>query len=66
MHLYLYIYIYIYIYIGIRNGVAALMKRTNPELVVTHCLAHRVELSFKDAIKSSKLYDKTITLLMGK
>lgn len=52
--------------IGIRNGVAALMKRTNPEIVVTHCLAHRVELSFKDAIKSSKLYDKTITLLMGK
>ncbi|XP_063408230.1 zinc finger protein 862-like [Mytilus trossulus] len=50
---------------GIRNGVAALMKRENPEIVVTHCLAHRVELSFKDAIKSSKLYDKTITLLLG-
>ncbi|CAG2231771.1 unnamed protein product [Mytilus edulis] len=50
---------------GIRNGVAALMKRENPEIVVTHCLAHRVELSFKDDIKSSKLYDKTITLLLG-
>lgn len=42
------------------------MKRENPEIVVTHCLAHRVELSFKDDIKSSKLYDKTITLLLGK
>ena len=34
---------------------------------MTHCLAHRLELGFKDAIKthSQKLYDRAMTLLIG-
>ena len=34
---------------------------------MTHCLAHRLELSFKDVTKtiSGRLYDKTMTLLLG-
>ena len=36
---------YLPVIVGIRNGVAALMRKDNPEIGVTHCLAHRVELS---------------------
>lgn len=36
-------------------------------MVATHCLAHRLGLAFKDAIKaaSPKFYEKTMTLLIG-
>ena len=57
--------------LGHKSGLAALLKRTQPEIVVTHCLGHRVELAFRDAMKSkgekviSDLYDRAITLLMG-
>lgn len=36
-------------------------------MLATHCLAHRLELAFKVAIKaaSPKLYEKTMTLLIG-
>lgn len=32
-------------------------------MLATHCLAHRMELAFKAA--SPKLYEKTMTLLIG-
>ena len=45
------------------------MLRENwPNIIVTHCLAHRLELAFKDAVKksaSTNVYDRTLTLLMG-
>jgi hypothetical protein len=46
---------------------AALLKESRPYLIVTHCLAHRLELGFKDAIKlhSQKLYERAMTLLIG-
>jgi hypothetical protein len=52
---------------GHLNGVAALIKSDHPEVITTHCLAHRVELAVKDHIKKSdtKLYDKAMTLLIG-
>ncbi|WAR19913.1 ZN862-like protein [Mya arenaria] len=51
---------------GMRR-VAALLKQRWPHLITTHCLVHRLELAFKDAVKNSspKLYEKTITLLLG-
>jgi hypothetical protein len=42
-----------------------LLKRTRPQLLVIHCLAHRLELSFKDAVKNNKQYEKVMTLLLG-
>lgn len=48
------------------NGLAALLKKRWPHLITTHCLAHRLELAFKDAVKTSspKLYEKA-TFLLG-
>lgn len=50
---------------GKKSGVAAILKKSRPYLVSVHCLAHRLELSFKDTIKSMKMYDRLITLLLG-
>ena len=56
---------------GRKSGLVAHLLKEHPELTAIHCLAHRVELSFKDLIKYQKckqvrdLYDKSITLLMG-
>ncbi len=47
------------------NGVASYFKKLQPSLTVIHCLAHRLELAFKDAVKKIKLYESTIVLLMG-
>ena len=50
---------------GHLNGVGVRMKQIIPWLLVVHCLAHRVELSIKDSIKSDPYYEKMITLLLG-
>ncbi|WAR03078.1 ZN862-like protein, partial [Mya arenaria] len=51
---------------GQHKGLAALLRADWPHIVVTHCLAHRFELAFKDAVKmSSMIYDSAMTLLMG-
>ena len=56
---------------GRRNGLAGQLIATHPEITVTHCLAHRMELAFKDSLKDkskktlSDLNNKAITLLMG-
>lgn len=54
-------------FLGKRSGVAAHLREENPEIVIIHCLAHRLELAFKDAIKQigNRLYEKTTTLLLG-
>ena len=52
--------------LGNKKGLAVLLKQSRPVLVEVHCFAHRLELGFKDAVKKSNLYEKTVaTLLMG-
>jgi hypothetical protein len=43
---------------GNKSGLAALLRRDRPHLVAIHCLDHRLELSFKDVVAKSKLYDR--------
>lgn len=40
--------------LGCRGGIAALIKRDVPHLVITHCIAHRLELAANSAIKHHK------------
>ena len=56
-----------YCILGLRTGLAARMRENFPEIIIIHCLAHRLELAFRDVIKksTSKLYDKLLTLLLG-
>lgn len=42
-----------------------LLKRDLPELLVVHCLAHLLELSFRDVMKADPLYEKLSTLTIG-
>jgi hypothetical protein len=53
--------------IGKNSGAATLLQKDNPACVITHCLAHRLELAYKDAIKAAakKTYEKLTTLLVG-
>jgi hypothetical protein len=50
-----------------KSGLAALLRKKWPHIIVTHCLAHRLELAFKDTIKicTKTLYDKLMVLLLG-
>ncbi|KAK3086151.1 hypothetical protein FSP39_014367 [Pinctada imbricata] len=52
---------------GLKTGLAARLLVDTPHLVITHCVAHRLELAFKDAIKASSksMYDRAMTLLLG-
>ncbi|XP_052061801.1 E3 SUMO-protein ligase KIAA1586-like [Mytilus californianus] len=51
---------------GVRNGLITQLKNDYPNIIGIHCLAHRLELSFKDAIKKNHAtYDKLVTLLLG-
>lgn len=49
------------------TGLTARLKETWPHLVTTQCPAHRLELAFRDSLKtsSSSLYNKLMTLLLG-
>lgn len=35
------------------------------EILNVHCLAHRLELSFRDVLKNNRYYEKLMTLLIG-
>lgn len=48
---------------GSKAGVAAILRKSQPSLLTIHCLAHRLELCIKDAAKTVKLYDKTVSVL---
>ena len=53
---------------GKNNGLSAMLKNDHPELVAVHCLCHRLELAFKDALKIKRVKDnheKLMTLLTG-
>ena len=52
--------------VGSKSGLITLLRENvNNETIKIHCLAHRLELSFRDVVKKSKLYDKLMTLLIG-
>lgn len=42
-----------------------LLQKDFPELLACHCLAHRLELSFRDVVKADKKYERLSTLLLG-
>lgn len=50
---------------GKKNGLVTLLKRDHPEVITIHCLAHRLELVFKDTFKRDKMFLKLTTLLLG-
>lgn len=50
---------------GKKTGLITLMRNDHPEIIGVHCLAHRLELAFKDVFKSDKLYTQLTTLLLG-
>ena len=50
--------------LGKNNGVYAKLKELQPSLVAIHCMAHRLELSYKDGVKDLPLYNK-LTLFMS-
>ncbi|XP_060551246.1 E3 SUMO-protein ligase KIAA1586-like [Ruditapes philippinarum] len=50
---------------GHKSGLVALLRKTHPHIVTVHCLAHRLELAFKDTIKKFPPYEKMMTLLLG-
>lgn len=49
--------------VGCIGGVGAILRKQQPALVTIHFTAHHLGLSLKDAVKSVKLYDKTINVL---
>ncbi|XP_061193371.1 zinc finger protein 862-like [Saccostrea echinata] len=51
---------------GKKTGVAALLKEHHPSIISIHCLAHRLELAYKDALKGIKVAEKVVSgLLLG-
>ncbi|XP_049892465.1 zinc finger protein 862-like isoform X1 [Epinephelus moara] len=51
--------------VGVRTGVVQRLRRDRPYLVGVHCMAHRLELSFKDSVKNIVLFKKVEELLTG-
>ena len=50
--------------VGSSSGVIALMHdKISHSIVLIHCLNHRIELAFKDAVKGQKLYAKVDGML---
>jgi hypothetical protein len=39
---------------GQKRGMVTQMKNDHPDMIGIHCLAHRLELAFKDVIKGEK------------
>lgn len=51
--------------VGEKGGLAALLtENVSKEIVNVHCLAHRLELSFRDVLKNNRLYEKLMTFLI--
>ncbi|XP_049904301.1 zinc finger protein 862-like [Epinephelus moara] len=51
--------------VGARSGVVSRLKEKTPYIIGVHCMAHRLELSFKDVIKSISLFQQVEELLSG-
>lgn len=50
---------------GHKSGLGVRLQHLLNWLIVIHCLAHRVELSIKDALKEDPYFKKIMTLLLG-
>jgi hypothetical protein len=50
---------------GCKKGLVTLIQAEYPEVLGVHCIAHRLELAFKDVFKSDKAYQQLSTLLLG-
>ncbi len=52
---------------GKHRGCAKQLKDQYPLIIIVHCLAHRLELAFKDGIKAwvNTLYTKLLTVQVG-
>lgn len=50
---------------GRKSGLLTRMQEEYPHVVGVHCLAHRLELSFRDIFRNNKYYVKLSTLLIG-
>jgi hypothetical protein len=51
--------------LGRHNGLVALLKKEYVEILGVHCLAHRLELAYKDALKENRQYIQLSALLLG-
>ena len=51
--------------LGKKSGVIALLEEQQPSMIGVHCSAHRLELSYKNAMKKVPVVEKVITLLSG-
>lgn len=50
---------------GAKNGLVAKLKEVHPEQIGVHCIAHSLELAFRDVFKKDKMYSQLSTLLLG-
>ena len=50
---------------GAKSGVGVRLRSDHPEIFLVKYLAHRLESSFKDAMKQCSQFDKLQTLLLG-
>ncbi|RXN37337.1 zinc finger protein 862-like [Labeo rohita] len=50
---------------GARNGVVSKLKGDRAYIIGIHCMAHHLELSFSDAMRSNAMYQKVEDLLCG-
>ena len=49
--------------IGHKSGVGKRIQNKQPLITVVHCMAHRLELSFKDVLSKSKVQSQVVNLL---
>ncbi|XP_036001453.1 zinc finger protein 862-like [Fundulus heteroclitus] len=50
---------------GSKNGVVSKLKGDKSYIIGIHCMAHRLELSFSDAMRSNLIFQKVEDLLCG-
>ena len=48
---------------GVNNGVVTMFKREQPCLQAIHCMVHRLELAYKEALGHEAVYKKLSELL---
>ena len=51
--------------VGRRSGVVARLSEGLPHVLAVHCMAHRLELSFRDAASKNACRKKLDGLLLG-
>ncbi|XP_045548900.1 zinc finger protein 862-like [Salmo salar] len=50
---------------GAKNGVVSRLKGDRAYIIGIHCMAHRLQLTFSDAIRSNVMFQKVEDLLSG-